>query len=307
MERRKYHIVIAAIIFAILTWVSVNMRDDYTVVMRLPVVLENLKEGKALKYPVPKHVSVRFRGTGWSLAALYLSPDVRYYIDLSSLGSEGFTITSHDVLEHVKLPVALQPLDIKPDSLMLALDDYTEKRVPVMLHIVVNYRDGYGAVGAPRINPDSVVVRGSQHLVGQVKGWPTEYRRFDNLNALLDVNVPLEQPPTYSVDLSVLAVHYHINVQPFAEKTFPGIPLEAAGTPTNREVIFIPPKIDIIARGGIDQLARLSPDDFHAIVHYQYLVEDSVTMVTPTLNAPEGVKIVSQKPAQFQFIIRKKL
>ena len=48
MENKRYHIVIASIIFAILTWISVNMRYDYTVVEQMPVFLENLKDRKSV-------------------------------------------------------------------------------------------------------------------------------------------------------------------------------------------------------------------------------------------------------------------
>src|SRR5713101_4965378 len=114
MENKRYHIVIASIVFAVATWVSVNLRSEYTVVRHIPVVLANVREGRALRYPVPKSITVHFRGTGWALAGLYLSPDVRYFIDGSSLGTEGFTVTGRDLLEHIKLPVNLQVIEVKP-------------------------------------------------------------------------------------------------------------------------------------------------------------------------------------------------
>ena len=85
MENKRYHIVIAAILFAILTWVSANMRYEYTIVRMIPVILENGREGQTLKYPVPRNMTVRFHGNGWMLAALWFTPDMKYYVDLSSL------------------------------------------------------------------------------------------------------------------------------------------------------------------------------------------------------------------------------
>ena len=112
MGNKRYHIVLASIGFAVLTWISVNMRHDYVVVRHLPIVIENLKAGKALKHPLPRSVSVRFSGSGWLLAGLYLTPGLTYFIDASSLTSEPFTITSKDLLEHVKLPFAVQAVDM---------------------------------------------------------------------------------------------------------------------------------------------------------------------------------------------------
>ncbi len=307
LGQKRFHIVIGAVVFAILTWVSVNMRDEYTVTRHLPVVLENTKEGRALKFPVPRFVSVRFRGSGWAITGLYLSPDVKYYIDVASLGAEDFVITGRDLLEHIILPVTLQILEVKPDTLRLAIDEYVEKRVPIIPHIYVNYHDGYGQVGPMQIDPESAVVGGSEYMVRRTASWPTVYKKFDNLRTPVDMDIPLEESPNYSVEAFNRSTHLKIGVQPFAEKTITGIPVTAVGVPSNREVIFIPPRLDIIVRGGIDQLAKLTVEDFSTVVNYQLLISDSMDVVIPQLEAPREVRVVSKKPDKVQFIIRKKL
>jgi len=307
MENKRYHIVIGSIIFAVVLWLSVNMRDEYTIVRRIPVVLENMKDGKALKYPVPKFINVKFRGTGWLLAGLSISPDVKYFIDMSSIGAQDFSLTSRDLLEHIKLPFALQPLDVKPDSLILAVVDYTEKRVPVVSRVMPEYQDGYGQVGPLRLTPDSITLGGAEPALRTITEWQTTYRKYDGLHSPLDVTIPLEDPGDYGIELSEHSARVELNVQPFAEKTFAGIPVVATDVQPNREVIFIPPKMDIIVRGGIDQLAKLSPTDFQLTINYIDLPQDSMQSVTPTLTVPEDVKVVSKNPSRFQYIIRKRL
>jgi YbbR domain-containing protein len=307
VKNKRYHIILASFVFALLTWVSINLRDEYTVVRHLPVVVENLREEKALKYPIPKNVSVRFRGNGWLLAALYLSPDVKYFIDASSLGPGDFVVTARELMDHVKLPVPLQVLDVKPDSLVLALGEYREKRVIVVPHFALNFRDGYGKVGDMRMNPDSVTVGGSYNIIESISGWPTMYRKFENVRTPIDVEVPLEDPQNYSVDVLQQSVRLRVNVESFAEKTFSDISVTASGTPLNQEIIFVPSKMDVIVRGGIDQLAKISVAEFRATVSYQSILQDTTGSVIPVLTAPEDVKVVSRKPERFRYIIRKKL
>lgn len=307
MEKKRYHIVIASILFAVLTWISVNLRDEYTVVKRFPVVLENVRAGKALKYPIARNVHVRFKGNGWSLAGLYLMPDMNYFIDFSTVGSEDFIITGRELPEHVKLPLVLHPLDVKPDTIILALDDYKEKHVPVVTNLMLSFKEGYGQVGSVRVYPESVIVGGSQILTDNITSWLTNFTRFDDLRAPVDIELSLEEPQNYSLTLLNHSVRLTIDVQPFAEKTFTGVPVEALSTPPNREVIFIPPKMDIIIRGGIDQLTKLSNEDFHASINYQFLVQDSAVAFTPVLTVPPEVKVIGRKPERFQYIIRKKL
>ena len=307
MENKKYHIVIASILFATLTWILVNLRYEYTVVKHFPVILENIKEGKALKHPIPQNVNVRFKGTGWSLVELYLLPVKNYSIDLSTVGSEDFIVTGRELAEHIKLPTELQPLDIKPDTMILALEDYKEKRVPVVTNIMVSFREGYGQVGPIHVVPESVVVGGAKSMIENISSWLTNFTRFDELRAPVDTDIPMDEPSTYSVKPMNHSVHLTIDVQPFAEKTFIGVPVTVLSVPQNREVIFIPPRMDVIVRGGIDRLSKLSNEDFKAAVNYQSLFQDSAASVVPNLTFPEEVNVISKKPEQFQYIIRKKL
>lgn len=293
--------------FAILTWVSVNMRYDYTVVQHMPVVLENLKEGKALKYPVPKYVTVRFRGNGWLITGLYLTPGLKYFIDLSSIGSENFIVTGRDLPEHVKLPFAVQLVDVKPETLLLALDDYVEKKVAILPRIVLDFHEGYGQVGPIRMMPESTTVGGAKDHIEHISSWHTAYRKFSDLRSSIDTDIPLEESINFSLLTSQSRVHLEVSVQSFAEKIFSGISLTTTTPPSNREVIFIPPRIDLVVRGGIDQLSKLSSTDFDAMVNYETLLQNGTEFVTPIITAPPEVKIVSRKPEKFKFIIRRRL
>ncbi len=307
MENKRYHIIIASVLFASLMWLSVNLRDEYTVIKHFPVILENLKKGKALKYPLPKSVNVRFKGTGWSLAGLYFLPDRNYVIDLSTLDQDNFMITGKDFLEHVRLPVSIQPIDVKPDTMILALDDYIEKRVPVVSNVNISFKDGYGQVGPIQMIPESVLIGGSRFLIESINSWPTIYTKLNNLFSSLDLGIQLEEASSYSVVLFNKSIQLKINIQPFAEKVFTGVPLKVWGVPRNREVIFIPPKMDVIVRGGVEQLSKLTIEDFQASVNYQDLIQDSSEVVVPKLTAPSELSILSRKPEQFRFIIRKRL
>jgi hypothetical protein len=307
MKQKRYHIVVASIVFAILMWVSVNMGYEYTVTRRIPVVIENLKEGKALRFPVPKYVTVRFKGLGWYLAGLYFLPDVKYFIDVSSLTSDQFVIVGHDLQDHVKLPVAVQAVDVKPDTMHLALDDYAERRVPIAPHLLLNYREGYGQVGPLHVQPESVLVGGAREIVDHAVQWPTVFQRFDNLTAPVNAEIALEEAADFSIEPLQSSARVIVGVQPFAEKTLAGIPIRASAVPGNREIIFMPPKMDVTVRGGVEQLARLSPADFQAMVDYQALLQDSTGVITPLLSVPPEVRVLNRRPEHVEFYIRKRL
>ncbi|MDI6767892.1 MAG: hypothetical protein QME52_13810 [Bacteroidota bacterium] len=306
MREKRYHIVISAIIFAVLMWISVNLSYEETIVKNIPIKIINLPEGKGLRYPLPTSLTIKFRGMGWQLAGLYFFKNLEYTIDLN-LQTESQIITNRNLAEHLKLPPTIFPLDIKPETLFIGLDKFHEKQVSIIPNITIKCPDGYGTVGRWHIEPESVTVMGAVSLVQQINHWSTVYRKYDNQRIPLDVELHLEEPTNYGLKISRNKVRLTVDIQPFAERTISGIPLTALSVPSNRDVIFSPPKIDIIVRGGIDQLRNLDSSLFMITFDYQTLLQDSIGIITPVPTAPEGIKIIQRIPEQVHFIIRKRL
>jgi hypothetical protein len=102
-------------------------------------------------------------------------------------------------------------------------------------------------------------------------------------------------------------VRVHIDVQQFAEKTVTGVPVETRGVPYHREVILIPPRVDLVVRGGVQQLSTLTDDSFRVTIDYKDLLEDSSGYADPMVILARGIELVSKKPERMQFVIRKRL
>ncbi len=83
--------------------------------------------------------------------------------------------------------------------------------------------------------------------------------------------------------------------------------MSASSVPPGREIIFIPPRLDIVVRGGIEQLAAIGEGPFSAVVDFAELEKDSTGYAVPTLRIPDGLKVIERSPKRFQFIIRKRL
>lgn len=304
---RKFPVAIGAVAAAAALWVWVNLQGDFSIMKSVPVVFEDAKEGKAFLYPIPKVMSVRVRGSGWVVARLFLSPDVKYFINLSSVAEEPVIITANEALNHITLPGDVTVVDVKPETLMVALANYHEKRVPVTTRLVLGFREGYGQVGPVKVEPESVTIGGTLEYLNGVSLWNTDFRRYADVRAPIVEDVPLEVLPNYSITLSAKTVRLNVNVEPYAERVFAGIPVSASSVPPGREIIFIPPRLDIVVRGGIEQLAAIGEGPFSAVVDFAELEKDSTGYAVPTLRIPDGLKVIERSPKRFQFIIRKRL
>jgi YbbR domain-containing protein len=307
MKPRRFHIVLTTFLLGVLVWLTVNLREQYQVSIDTPLKIDGIPEGLAIRSAVPRTLQLRFRGDGWRLAALMLRGVPRLHFPLESLTPEHPMITINDVLEHIALTRGVQLVDINPDTVLIVLDKRTEKRVPVIANVALSYRDGYGQVGPVNVSPDTVTVYGSTSVLEGITAWHTAPAHFDDLKNPLEEDVSLAISTDHMLECSQATVKIRVNVQPFAEQTFARLPVEIRSLPPNRDVIFIPPKVDIVARGGIRQLASIMAVDFQVVVDYASILSDTTGYIEPSVMPPGGVQVVARRPEKLQYIVRKRL
>ena len=307
MKKHNLHIISASALFGILVWLSVALREEYTVTVSAPFVVQGIPEGRALSSPIPRSVQFRFRGEGWRLAGLFLGPDLALRFRFASTSSEPMTLTGEDFLEGIGHHAGITLLDVKPDSVRLETDRLVERRVPVVPSYTITFRNGYGQIGSAEVRPESVLVSGAASVLQHLDRWTTQRAVFRDIRTSLDVEVPLAQSESYTVTFSERAVRLRIEVQAFAERVLGGIPVEVRGVPLTQEVLFIPPKIELVVRGGIQRLSSVETQDVLAWVDYQSVIIDTTGIVDMQIRTPEGIQVVQKRPERLRYIIRKKL
>lgn len=307
MKRRNLHIIFAAVVFGTIVWLSVSMRDQYQVNILVPLTLESIPEGYAVRTPVPQNLQVRLRGDGWRLATLLLGPDLRLLMPYSALVPGKHIVLVNEVADRLALRPGIDVVDITPDTLAIELDHFTRTRVPVAVDCSLSFGDMYGEVGPMIVVPDSVLLSGAESVLKSIDSWKTEHQSFSNLHAPLDADIPLTLSTPYLLSVSPSAVRIHVNVEQFAEKEFTGLPVGILAVPKDREVMLVPPRIDVVVRAGMRQLSSLSESDFHVIATYTTILADTTGTVEPQITAPAGVQILSLRPDRLTYIIRKPL
>ncbi|MGA9407814.1 MAG: CdaR family protein [Bacteroidota bacterium] len=305
MKNKNLHVIIFSTLFAAALWLSINLGYDYQTAVSIPLVLENIKPNRSLAKSVPLSVKVKVRASGWQLVGLYFVPNVRYVLDVSDISSRFNFVTNKDIMERLKLPEGIHTVEIKPDSILVLLDDKIKKTVPVEPVVTMNFRDGYGIVGDIKSIPDSITLTGAKSLLDKIDRWQTDPLQFSNLKSDVNTRAGLSDTMSFGVTPSPAAVSIQIDVQPIAEKSFKGIPVEVDQVPGNRVVVLIPPKIDIIVRGGIEEVAAVDQKDFSSYIDYKSILLDTTGFIQPVVTTPKNITIVRQVPEQLQYVVRK--
>jgi hypothetical protein len=307
MNQKRIHIILATTLFASLLWVSVNLGNTYQTQVAVPLRIIGLPPAMAMQAPVPRTLRLKLRGDGWQLAAMMLGAAMECTVDLTSLPQGQTAITLPDVAERLGIPGVIQALDMYPDSIMVAFDSLAERRVPVELNYAVTFRDRYGQVGAAVAIPESVTLRGARSVLAMIGSWPTLPSLFEDLKDPIDIPVRLAESDRYQIDVEPREVRMRMDVQWFAEKVFTGVPVEVTSVPPHREVILVPPRIELVVRGGVGILSGVDIPDIQASLDYGQILSDTTGMLAPVIEAPAGLQIIGTRPERLQYIVRKRL
>ena len=281
------------------------MGYEYQTTLQVPVVLENIKPNRALARPIPQTISVKIKTTGWEIAGLSFVPALRYALDLNDVSNRISFITNKDLPERLDLPEGIRTLETKPDTITVVLDEKIKKNVPVEPVVRMSFREGYGAVGEIKSVPDSISITGARSLLDRIDRWQTVPRVFSNLKGDVKAQVPVSDTLSFGVSPFPTSVDLQCDVQPTAEKSFDAISVEVNQVPGNRLVVLIPPKINIIVRGGIEQIAALDKKDFSAYIDYKSILLDTTGSIQPVVTSPKDIRIVHQDPERLQYVVRK--
>lgn len=307
MTKKRFRLIFAAIVFGSLVWLSVAMREQYTISISAPMAVTDIPDGWAIRTPVPPSVQLRFRGEGWRLAGLLLGATPRLDIAYAATSGEVQVVTSGVVADRFAVRTGIEFLGMSPDSVVIATDRRSTKVIPVVPDLSISFRDGYGQVGAVIMTPESITVAGARSVIARITEWKTERAVFADVKAPIDAQVPLLRKQTAPLTFSTGSIHVTVNVQPFAEKTITGIPVEVDSVPTPREVILIPPRVELVVRGGIKQLSSVSAADFRVAVTYAAIETDTTGAVPYAITGPAEIQIVRRRPDRLQHIVRKRL
>lgn len=306
MKERNIQIVAAAALFGILVWLSVAMREEYHVSVAAPLSIEDVPSDWAIRTPVPSAVQLRFRGDGWRLAGLLLGPEIRLAFSYANFRTGKGAITTGDIADKIGLRAGIQLVSVKPDSIHVAIDPFSEKTVPVVPDYTISFRNGYDQVGSVVMLPESVTIGGATTILEHIESWPTTQASFEDVRVPVDARVELESTTSYDLTFSTPTVRMRIDVQPIAEKVFSGLPVDVVSVPNTHEVILIPPRVELVVRGGIEQLSQLTLSQFRVWVDYETIQAETTRTIETLVLAPEGTQIVLKRPERLEFIVRKK-
>ncbi|MBS1903605.1 MAG: YbbR-like domain-containing protein [Bacteroidetes bacterium] len=293
-----------------LLWSYVHLSGTYESEIDLPLVVST-PSGFAVSSDLPEKVHARISGPGWRMLLLASTGKSKLKIDLSERDPRDllgrFYITRDELAATASLPSDVKLLKIEPDSLVVTFSREIARRVPVELRTDVEPAAGYVVVGDPVVTPAFVTVKGSNAIVDSLRGYPTKLLHAHGVRESFNQTIELSDTiRDLLTSRSTNSVNVRVTVEAIAERTFSDVPVSVEALPADRELFLDPPAISVVVRGGVDQLAKLSPLLIKARVVYDATKFDSLQTITPVFETPRGIEVLQSLPPDVRFVLRKK-
>lgn len=300
--RRRWIAVVVSLVVAFVLWFTFSMRESYSLVVDVPIVIERLPEGRALGQPPPQRARVTVQGEGWELLKLRRSPPA-LAIRTTNESVDVYAAAS----ESNRFPPGVSVQSVLPSSITLDLEPRVTRTVPIRVRADLETAELYDFLGEPSVEPDTVRISGARSIVNTLQSWPTALLRRDNVSRTFTTTVPLSDTLRGLVATSVNQVRVTVPAALFTEATRELEVYTEGAPPGTDPVRLIPSRVTVTYRIPVEQFDRSQESsDFYAFVPYASALEDTTGTVRPILHLPEELHVRDARiePRWLQYRIR---
>lgn len=187
---RNWPLKFAALVLSCILWVLVASEESTSQLVNVQVEVE-LPGTLALARPVPT-VRALVTGPTRELIKLYAGRPVIHTIVPATAAGPSYRIPIQP--SDVQLPRAANVVvqDLEPRAVVLELDRFVQRDVPVRLRGTVEPESGFALDGRLVFSPASVRVSGPQALVRSLEFVPTEAVEIRGVTGRFERTVPLD-------------------------------------------------------------------------------------------------------------------
>ena len=157
---------------------------------------------------------------------------------------------------------------VSPKNIVINLDQYLVKKVPIQSQVFISTESGYIQVGDENFIPNSINIGGPQEIVNSIKFVKTQKDTLLNLMASIEKELSIINPNKL-VDFDPKKVQGYINIQPITEENVTSIPVQLLNKPDDVEVFVKPNQVSLTVVGGLDAVANILPEDIVVTIDFK--------------------------------------
>ncbi len=286
-----------SLLLAIVTWYAIQAVISFeAVVTDIPLNIR-VKEGWAILDRSATAVDVRFRGSQDDIR--FLSKD-QVRVDVNIEGQPFQDSLAVKLLpSNIHAPGAVRPIMIRPDEVVLKLDQEGEKEVPVKVDFQGMPPEGV-EVSQSICTPATITLMGPRQRLGEIKAVFTAAIDLEGRSrSFKKMNVPLVAPSeTWMAHMKPDNVTVDVTMgEPAASKEVEDLPIQTLVPAGSNPRLNIEPKsVRAEIKGRAELLNTLRPEDVRAYVDCSALQKGSSYDVPVLIQLPLGLNASKIEP-----------
>jgi YbbR domain-containing protein len=301
--KKNINIIFISIIFSVILWISISLSNEYYTSINVHLKIIDIPEGYTTASKLPDYVNIKLKGNGWRMAAASLGSEYEFTISAKNDSGKIFANLFSSLNENRKLTDESQIISISPDTVSFRIEKIASKKMKIIPRINITFKNGCGFAEPTYVYPESTIVYGPWSILKDMDHISTENISISNADSRINQKISLLDYRGLTYDINTAFIY--INIQKIVDKNFDDLPVRINDIPNDRDVIFLPNKISIGVRGGVDILGKVTEDQFKISINYRNIVSDTLGSVMPNIETPKGLYLIYNKPERLRYIIKK--
>lgn len=283
-------------------WGSISLSGEFTTTIKVPVSLIDLPKNYTKGAISDKEIYLRLRGKGWELAKLSIAGNQEFLISARRQSGKQRVNLRDEFENNSWLTSSFRVIEVAPSSIQFDVDRIITKKVYVKANLVVEFKESFGIASPINIIPDQIEISGSESQLRDIDTILTELTDLKQLSEPVNISVKLMEID--GVNYSADKCRIEFDVQKIVDKSYDDINVEVRNVPQSKELILYPGKINVVLKGGINKLGRLTKDSITAYIDFWEVLRNDDGGIEPVIKIPSSTILVDVKPKKLEYIIK---
>jgi len=307
-KKSKPKMFLLFLLIAAFIWFLSKFSRDFTASIDVEVVYTNTPQGIIVSDKNQNDIAFDLTASGFDFL-YYKINRPKFYIDLGEYYNhdKSVVLIPPDDFKKIianQLESDIIKKNISTNQLEILLDKLETKRVKVTLIDDISYTEGYKAVGAIRITPDSIEVSGPTHQLDTLNEIFTRLLSIsdvsENISIVVDLNTSFEKKLSFEKSEVKIA----IEVKEFTQKSIL-IPLSLKNSPTDFNIKLLPESIIIDFDVSLESFNKIKTSDFLIEIDYHNKNELENYMIPKLIKFPNSILNVELRQDKVNYLILK--
>lgn len=302
-----YRIFAIILCLTALVWFCVSMAEVKTFNYPVRVCLEGVDTARYAIVDQDTVLPLELQSTGFSALVRGLAKNHKVAVAVDSIGPTLCAVATADCIDAVLAQLGFRGVltaSSAKDSLRVRLSERSSRRYrPSLSEVRFSFAVGYGLCGVPSVEPDEVVLYGSEASLSKIEGIEIAPTVIPDVHANSRYLLPLT--PVWNdypdVHPSVQKVCVSVPVSAYTEKSLV-LPLTLVGADTSQHVRLYPDKVEATFWVTNKDYIRLSAEHIVAEVRLDPNA-DQKTLPVVMAQFPSYARVKHVQPSEVHYVV----